>query len=63
MNPALPSGTGGSGKMPKMGKMRVALIDDGGNYQSSINDDDGNYHLSMSKRTTILKIFMIDIIW
>ena len=52
MNPALPSGTGGSGKMPKMGKMRVALIDDG-----------GNYHLSMSKRTTNLTIFMIDIIW
>ena len=49
MNPALPSGTGGSGKM---GKMRVALI-----------DDDGNYHLSMSTRTTILTIFMIDIIW
>ena len=38
-------------KMPKMGKMRVALI-----------DDDGNYHLSMSKRT-IFTIFMIDIIW
>ena len=55
MNPALPSGTGGSGKMPKMGKMgkmRVPLI-----------DDDGNYHLSMSKRTTNLTIFMIGIIW
>ena len=52
MNPALPSGTGGSRKMPKMGKMGVALM-----------DDDGNYHLSMSKRTTILTIFMIDMIW
>ena len=49
MNPALPSGTGGSGKMPNI---RVALI-----------DDSGNYHLSMSKRTTNLTIFMIGIIW